>query len=315
MQKLFKSLTEAIKNHELIVLMAHKNIDLDALGSLLCLYEICESFNKKSYLMINNEVSDSVLKSIKMYDDIYLKNDSKNIRKDSLLIIVDTNKNSLVEFPELLDIIEDVFVIDHHVKDSNYIKNADYLYINPILSSVSEILLSYAKYLNRVLSKKTATIMLAGIEIDTNSYKLKTSASTYEAASDLMKMGASNDLKNELLKENMDEYFERQSLIKSAYMINEVMALCVFDEKTYSKETIAIVATDLLQFENVKAGFAIGKLKNGNIGISAKSLSGIDVEKYMKLLGGGGHNSNAATEIKNVSILEAKDMLLKVIKE
>ena len=112
-----------------------------------------------------------------------------------------------------------------------------------------------------------------------------------------------------------EEYLKRQKLMENTIMINDIMALCVFDNEEYSKESLAIVATDLLQFENVKVGFSIGKLKNGNIGISAKSLGNINVENIMKKLGGGGHFNNAATEIKDKTKEEVKNLLIDVLKE
>ena len=156
--------------------------------------------------------------------------------------------------------------------------------------------------------------MLAGLEIDTNSYSIKTTDKTYETAAMLMKCGADNLIKQELLKENKEEYLKRQKLIEDAIMIEENIALCLFDEEKYNKEHLAVVASSLLQFEKVEIGFAIGKLKNGNIGISAKSLGDINVEIIMKKLGGGGHINNAATELKNSTIKDAKEQLLIAIK-
>ena len=315
MQKLFKSLTEAIKNHEEIILMAHRNIDLDALGSLLCLYEITTTFDKKTYLIINKEVNKSVSKALTKLKNINFKYDIDNLKQDSLLIVADTHKEELVEQPELLTKIKDIVVIDHHIKDSNYIKNTIFSYINANLSSAAEILLHYSRYLNHQISSITSTIMLAGIEIDTNSYSIKTTDKTYESAALLLKSGADNLLKQELLKEDKKEYLKRQKILEKSYMINEKVALCIFDNEKSKKEEIAQTAASLLQFDNVEVGFAIGKLKNGNIGVSAKSLGNYDVKSIMKKLGGGGHLNNAATEMKNTNIEEVKEQLLAIIKE
>lgn len=315
MQKLFKSLTSAIKNHDEVVLMAHKNIDLDAFGALLCLYEITTSFGKKTYIIINKEVNNSVKKAISKTQNINFRHNTRNISEESLLIIADTHKEELVELPKLLTKIKDIVVIDHHIKDTSYIKNTTFSYINSNLSSTVEITLNYAKYLNRQISKTTATIMLAGLEIDTNNYTLKTTEKTYETAALLVKSGADNLLKKALLKENKEEYIKRQKLIENATMVTNNIALCVFDNKKYSKEDLAIVATELLQFDDVEIGFSIGKLKNGNIGISAKSLGNHNVEILMKKLGGGGHINNAATEIEKTTIEKAKEQLLNIIKE
>lgn len=315
MQKLFKSLTESIKNHEEIILMAHRNIDLDALGSLLCLYEITTSFEKQTYIIMNKEVNNSVRKALSKISNVNFKYDLKEINENSLLIIVDTHKEELLEQPKLLEIIKDVVVIDHHFKDLNYIKNTIFSYINANLSSAAEILLHYSRYLNHEISNITATIMLAGIEIDTNSYSIKTTDKTYESSALLMKSGADNLLKQELLKEDKEEYLKRQKILEKSYMVTDKIALCVFDDEKNKKEEISQTAASLLQFDNVEIGFAIGKLKNGNIGISAKSLGNHNVKAVMNKLGGGGHLNNAAAEIKDTTIEEAKEKLVAIIKE
>lgn len=315
MQKLFKSLTESIKNHEEIILMAHRNIDLDALGSLLCLYEITTSFEKKTYIIMNKEVNNSVRKALSKISNVNFKYDLKEINENSLLIIVDTHKEELLEQPKLLKLIKEVVVIDHHFKDLNYIKNTIFSYINANLSSAAEILLHYSRYLNHEISNITATIMLAGIEIDTNSYSIKTTDKTYESSALLMKSGADNLLKQELLKEDKEEYLKRQKILEKSYMVTDKIALCVFDDEKNKKEEISQTAASLLQFDNVEIGFAIGKLKNGNIGISAKSLGNHNVKVVMNKLGGGGHLNNAAAEIKDTTIEEAKEKLVAIIKE
>ena len=315
MQELFKSLTEEIKKHDTIYLMAHRNIDLDAFGSLLCMYEIIMSFNKEAYIIMNKEVNSSVSKAISKVENINYKYSNRNIDENALLIVIDTHKKEMVEIPSLIDKVKNVIVLDHHIKDTDYIKNTIVSYINSSLSSTVEIMINYLKYLNKVINPMISTIMLAGLEIDTNNFNIKTTDKTYEIAASLYKLGADGLIKNELLKENKEEYFKRQKLIESAKMISDNIALCVFDDDSYSKEALVIVATDLLQFENVEVGLALGKLKNGNIGISAKSLGNINVEDLMKKLGGGGHFNNAATEIKDKTKKEVEKMLISAIKE
>lgn len=316
MQEIFKTLTEQIKTNNEIILMAHKNIDLDAFGSLLCLYEIIKSFDKKVSIVLNKENNNSVTKTIDLLkennqDINYFKG---RINQDSLLIIVDVNQVKRVENDELLNKVKNIIVLDHHIKDEDNIKNTIATYINSNLSSTVEIIVGYLKYLNKTISSIIATIMLAGIEIDTNNFDIKTTETTYETAAYLTKLGADNLIKKELLKETKEKYFKRQELIKKAKMINDSVALCVFDNKIYTKEDLAIIATDLLQFDNVKAGFTIGKISDKEVGVSAKSLGDINVASIMQQLGGGGHLNNAATQLKDMSLEEVKEKLLDLLK-
>lgn len=322
MDTFFKNLTDAIKNHNQIVLMAHKNIDLDAFGSCLCFYKIVETFHKKCSIILNKEVNDSVKKTLRKIKENHQEfeyiseNQALKLKsKNTLLIILDTHKEELVESPLLLSSIEDKIIIDHHIKSKNYIKDTLITYINSAISSTAEILVSYLKYLNKTVDSLTATIMLAGMEIDTNSFNLKTTPSTYEAAAFLSEIGADNLVKKELLQENKEEYLKRQDLIKNAYMLTKNMAICILDANIYKKEELARIATELLQFEDVEAGFAIGKLSNSIIGISAKSLGNLDVEAIMKQFGGGGHMNNAAAQIENTTISEVKNKLKDLVNQ
>lgn len=170
------------------------------------------------------------------------------------------------------------------------------------------------RYLNRVVHPIIATFLQVGLEIDTNNFKLKTTDKTYETAAFLTRIGADNVLKQELLQESLETYVMRSKLIEKSFMINENMALCLADNKTYRKQDLALIAENLLQFENVEASFVIGKLDDDTVGISARSIGTIDVEKIMSKLGGGGHINEAATQIKDKTIVETEKLLKEVIK-
>ena len=178
---------------------------------------------------------------------------------------------------------------------------------------MSELITYYAEYVNIDLDNVIATILLAGIEIDTNTFNLKTTSRTYEAASTLMEMGADSILKQELLKESKEDYLKRATYIGSSFMINENMAMCLINKIITTKD-LAETAEELLNFEDVEASFVIGKLEDNLIGISARSLGSIDVSETMKALGGGGHSSNAATQIKDKTLKEVKQDIIDLIK-
>ena len=172
---------------------------------------------------------------------------------------------------------------------------------------------NYLKYLNKKVSPLIATIMLSGIEIDTNSFNVKTTAETYEAAAFLAKMGADNVIKQELLKESKDEFVRRQEFVRDSFMINRNMAMCILDDNIYDKEDLATIAEELLQFDEVEASFSIGKLSKTTIGVSARSIGKINVEEIMTQLGGGGHITEAAAQIKKSSIDKVKKAIIEIV--
>ena len=323
MEEIFNSLTQFIKDHNNILIMTHKNPDFDGMGSALGLQQVINSFKKESFICINNSEKNNSLK--KSYDlikenDLYFNtikksNVEKIINDDTLLIILDTHKQEMVEIPELVNKIKNIIIIDHHIKNKDYIKDAKISYINGGLSSTVEFMANYIKYLNKQIDPLFATFMLVGLEIDTNNFRLKTTDKTYEAASYLIKLGADNILKQELLQENKESYIRRQKLIEKSYMVNKNMTICVLDSKIYENKDLASIAEELLQFENVEASFAIGKISKDIVGISARSIGKINVEEIMAKLGGGGHYTEAATQIKDKSIKEVEEILISNIKE
>ena len=321
MEQIFNSLTQLIKEHDNILIMTHKNPDFDGMGSALGLQQIIYSFKKNSYICMNNSEKNNSLK--KSYDLIkennlyfnYVKksNVDELIDENTLLIILDTHKKEMTEMPELIDKVNNVVVIDHHIKNKDYIKDYKLSYINESLSSTVEFMANYIKYLNKNIDSLFATFMLVGLEIDTNNFRLKTTDKTYEVASYLMKMGANNIDKQTLLQESMEVYKKRQDYIKNSYMINEKMAICTLNEEIVLKKDLAQIAEELLQFDKVEAAFAIGKVSENSVGISSRSVGTVDVQKIMLKLGGGGHKSDAAAEITNTTINQVKEKLYEII--
>ncbi len=321
MNEVYRKLTEEIKKHNHIFLMAHKNIDLDGFGSIAALYKIIESFGKECYLFRDElEENMSILKSYLNLekDNIefsYVAKDNylQYIQNDSLVIILDTHKKEMLECSDILNYVKDVIVIDHHIASKDVIANTIFTSINADLSSMNEFLTGYLRYLNKIVPPTLATIMLAGIEVDTNSFNTKTTVKTYEAASFLAGLGADNVLKQELLQEKKQIYIQRQKLIFNSFTVGKNFEVCVLDDKIYERKDLAIISEELLKFENIEASFTIGKAGSNLIGISARSLGHIDVEKYMSMLGGGGHMTDAAVQFEGKTLKEVKELLLDVL--
>lgn len=320
MNDIFKNLTKIIKENDDIIFMTHRNMDLDGFGASLCMNEIVKSFGKNGYIFIEEKNHKSIEKAFTRLKEgkiainyINHNNYHKLLKKDPLLIILDIHKPKIVQNPKLLEQVNKIVVIDHHIKGKDYIKNTNLSYISSNYSSTNEMVVNYLKYLNKKVDPLIATIMLSGIEIDTNSFNVKTTAQTYEAAAFLTKMGADNVIKQELLKESKDEFVRRQEFVRDSFMINKNMAMCILDDNLYDKEELASIALELLQFDDVEASFAIGKIEQTTIGVSARSIGKINVEEIMSKLGGGGHTTEAAAQIKNTSIDKVKKTIIEIV--
>lgn len=314
MEKLFKCLDELIDKYANFIIMAHANPDLDALGSSLGLYKCIEAKNKKVSIFLNKDekLDEALLKGVQKLDDINFVNEKTFVIEDeTLLFVLDVHSEKRLEYPDILKENIDVAVLDHHIRRTDYIPNTVYMYINSSLSSMVEMITDYLVYTNTEINSIIASIMLAGLEIDTNEYNLKTTSKTYLAASNLMKYGADVIFKQDLLKENKDEYIKRADYIKQSFKYNEDIAMCVLTDEV-EQQTLAEIADDLLKLNNVEASFVIGHIDNGKVGISTRSMGKINVEKIASKLGGGGSTTNAAAQL-DMTLPEVRKKLIQLL--
>lgn len=322
MTGMYEKITEQINNHDCFIILAHKSIDLDAFGSALCMYQIIELFGKQAViLMASTQKNISIQKSIQLLEENGIsisyanKNNLNFENKNPLVIILDTNKKELLEYPGILEQYSDFMLMDHHIESENTIKNVLIKYIDHNASSTAEMIVSYLKSLQKTISKEVATILLAGLTVDTNNFNIKTTSKTHEISAYLMELGADNIEKQQLLKENKENYVARQDFVKNSSMINDNMALCVMDHQIHHNHELALIAEDLLQFDEVEASFTIGFIGKRLVGISARSVGKIDVEQYMRALGGGGHKTDAACTIKTSNLYKVRKKLLNLIQK
>lgn len=308
-----------IKTSSNIVITAHKDLDLDALGSMLGFYYVSTNYDKKACLLVEDTTFElgveTALSNIekKGLNIIINKLSEIKINKDTLLVILDTNKKERIQNEAAFSKIKNRIVIDHHIKEKTNESEYLYCYINENESSGSEIVTDLLVDLNIYIPSYAASIMLSGIMVDTNRFYLKTTKNTFDAASTLKKLGASiNDIQY-LFKEDFNNYIKIQNIIKETTFITEDIVLSIANG-ICDNEELAKAADTMLTFNYVEASFVIGYLSKNKIGISARSLGKIDVQKIMKRLNGGGHKTDAATQIQNSNLSEVKKLLLNALK-
>ena len=308
MENLFDKLVEIVKKYKNVVLMGHTHPDMDAYGSCLGMSCILDTIGVENYIFLdpnnkNNIESIEQAVSLITKDNYINKNNYKEyISSDTLLIVMDTHLEYRLEFPEILKDIKNVIVLDHHIKMSEYIKDTELFYIDSSLSSVVELIGYFAKYMGVDIPNIEATIMLAGMEIDTNGFNIKITERAFVCAGYLISEGADPILKQHLLQETKKDFLRRADFIKSSYIFDKKYAICLLDRGKTTQMELAEVSESLLSFEGIEASFTIGQLDSKKVGISARSLGNIDVSEIMKKFGGGGHATDAATQVDNVTI-------------
>ena len=213
---------------------------------------------------------------------------------------------------------EKVVVIDHHRRGEEFLDSPTLVYMEPYASSTAELVTELLEYQpkNAKITSLEATSLLSGIIVDTKSFTLRTGARTFEAASYLRTRGADTILIQRLLKEDIDTYIERSKLVQTVKFIKPGVAIAHGeDNRVYDSVLIAQTADILLTMKDVSASFVIAHRQDGLIGISARSLGEINVQLIMEKLGGGGHLTNAATQMEANSIDEVKGYLTNAIIE
>ena len=318
-----RKLNKAIRNSKTIFLMAHKNLDLDALGSQIGMYMILKRKRKKCFIIIDDRNHEmgvekvlrelegciEIIRSEQVEANMYPRN-SKN-----LLIVLDTNKKELVQSSEVLDKIKNKLVIDHHDLGKTTIEDAVIIDDNKV-SSTCEMITNLIEYYDVEIESYYATILLSGIVLDTNNYTLNTTAETYYTSYYLASLGASAKKVQYLLKQNIEDYTERQKLMASIETIGGKVAFTKATPYTiYRREELAKVADTLLFFNNIEASFVIGKISKETIGISGRSLGNYDISKILDKLGGGGDATSGAATFENTTISKVEQELKKTIKE
>ena len=318
------ALADMLETASNVIIMGHKNIDLDCLGAAIGIYAISKGFEKKCKIILDNvsyavkSLYNQIIKEEK-YSDAFIqsKDALKLVNKKTLLIVVDTYKQSICEYPEIIDKAKSIVVFDHHRKGAQYIDKAVLSYHEPYASSTCELITEMLMYINKPISIKPfeADAILAGMIVDTKNFIFKTGIKTFEAAAFLKKKGADTTRVKSLFRTNIEEYSAEFEAIKKAEFFCEKMAITVLDNSIKNPLLITATTADkLLSLENVEASFVLCKQAK-YIYISARSFGSINVQFIMEMLGGGGHQIAAATQIKNATVDEAKQLLKDAINQ
>lgn len=322
------ALRDLIQDSDQIFVMGHKNPDMDSIGAAIGVRKMAEMNKVDGYVVVNfQELNGSVRRLMTEIEennsDLYSRFISpeevmSRMTYKSLLVIVDTHKPAMVIDSALLNRTEKIVIIDHHRRGEDFIENPTLVYMEPYASSTAELVTELLEYQpkNTKITSLEATSLLSGIIVDTKSFTLRTGARTFEAASYLRTHGADTILIQRLLKEDIDTYIERSKLIQTVDFVKPGIAVAHGDDsRIYDSVLIAQTADILLTMKDVSASFVIAHRQDGLIGISARSLGEVNVQLVMEKLGGGGHLTNAATQMEANSIEEVKQYLTNAIIE
>ena len=309
-----------------VIAMGHRFMDMDSLGAAVGICRAARALGKPAHIVMGTETGSisqwlELLKESKDYKDgLFISHDQALAMTDesTAVIVVDTNRPSLLECGELLNRTDTVVVLDHHRQNTEKIENASLSYIEPSASSACEMIAEILQYFeeNVRLRSLEADCMYAGILIDTNNFVAKTGARTFEAAAYLRRSGADITRVRKLLRDDMDSYKARAEAVRNAEIYMGAYAISILPPGGLKSPNVvgAQAANELLNIVGVRASFVLTDYEN-EIFISARSIDEANVQLVMEKLGGGGHISMAGAQLKGMKIEEARDKLKEVLKQ
>lgn len=317
-----QSIKSAINQCENVLIMGHKFSDLDCIGAGAGVYSaVTKAFNKPANIVVDADKSMAKplidhlrAKSPDMF--VGVDRGFELLNEKTLLIIVDTHSPDFVESPKIREMCKNVIVIDHHRKMVNFIDNADVFFHEPNASSTSEMVTELVGYLgDDNLSRAEAEALLSGIMLDTKNFVINTGVRTFEAAAYLRKKGADTVTVRNMFANSIDTYKEKFEIVSKAKIINNCAYSSIDGIAKNSRLISAMAADEMLTIRDVYASFVISQIDQKTVNISARSFGKINVQVVMEKLGGGGHQNMAAVQLSDITMIEAEEKLIEVIKE
>ena len=320
------ALREIMEGRDNVIIMGHSLSDVDSIGAGVGIYCAAKVLGKKAQIVVNDPTS-----SVKPLIDCFTEEngypadmfiDSQEAidmtSRNTLVMVVDTNRPSYTECPELLRKTDYICVFDHHRQGSEVIENPVLSYIEPYASSACEMVAEVLQYFQEgfKLESREADCIYAGILIDTNNFMTKTGVRTFEAAAYLRRSGAEVTRVRKMIRNDMAAYKARAEAVRCAEVYRNAFAISVCPSGELQSPTIvgAQAANELLNVIGIKASFVLTEY-NDKIFVSARSIDEINVQIIMERLGGGGHLNVAGAQLVDCTIDSAKRIIKDTLEE
>ena len=318
------AISEKLKSVDCVFVVGHKNLDMDALGSAVGMQLFSSNVLDDSYVVYDSEqMSPDIHRAIQFLENegvtklIPLTQAMGMVTNRSLLVMVDHSKTALTLSKEFYDLFTQTIVIDHHRRDQDFPENAVITYIESGASSASELVTELIQFQNSKkarLSRIQASVLMGGIMLDTKNFTSRVTSRTFDVASYLRTRGSDSVVIQELAATDFEEYRLVNELILQGQAVQpSILVAQAKDTKEYDTVVISKAADTMLAMSGIEASFVIAKNRQGDISISARSRSKINVQRIMEELGGGGHFNLAAARLTDMSLQEAGDKLKTVI--
>ena len=318
------AISDKIRSVDQVFVVGHKNLDMDALGSAVGMQLFASNITEDSYAVYDaDQMSPDIERAINFLEKegvtklLPLSDAMRLVTKRSLLILVDHSKTALTLSKGFYDLFTQTIVIDHHRRDQDFPENAVITYIESGASSASELVTELIQFQNSKknrLSRMQASVLMAGMMLDTKNFTSRVTSRTFDVASYLRTRGSDSIAIQEIAATDFEEYREVNELILQGHKLgSDILIAQAKDSTAYDTVVISKAADAMLAMSGIEASFVLAKNTQGFISISARSRSKINVQRIMEELGGGGHFNLAAAQIENMSLSEAGEKLTQLV--
>lgn len=318
------AISEKLRSVDRVFVVGHKNLDMDALGSAVGMQLFASNILDESYVVYDAEqMSPDIHRAIQFLENegvtklLPLNQAIEMVTNRSLLVMVDHSKTALTLSKNFYDLFTQTIIIDHHRRDQDFPENAVITYIESGASSASELVTELLQFQNSKksrLSRMQASVLMGGMMLDTKNFTSRVTSRTFDVASYLRTRGSDSVVIQELAATDFEEYRLVNELILQGQAVQpSILVAQAKDDKEYDTVVISKAADTMLAMSGIEASFVIAKNSQGDISISARSRSKINVQRIMEELGGGGHFNLAAAQLTDMSLQEAGDRLKTVI--
>ena len=318
---------ELLETKEKVIIMAHKNPDMDAFGSGIGIYKMVTAMGKKAHIVVN-EVSSAIspiygnFTTSSIYpDDMIINNDQALglVDDDTVVVVTDVNNPTLTECEELLSYAKSIVVFDHHRQTRDVIANATLSYIEPFASSACEMIAEMLQYMDEKIKLRPteADAMYAGILIDTDNFLSKTGVRTFEAAAFLKRSGADVMRVRKMFRTDIETYRQKAAGVSHAEMVLDSFAISIITPEKGPESPLVLtakIANEMLDIAGVRASFVIAQM-GSDVKISARAIDDVNVQIIMERMGGGGHANVAAAQFANANAEDIKKELVELLNE
>ena len=316
-----QALRELIFESSNILIMGHKNPDMDSFGAAVGLWSAIRQLGKSCNIIIDNDNNAidyymNKLKSDSKYDNLLISSidAEKAINDKTLLIIVDVHNKGYVNNLSIVEKINRKIIIDHHRRSPDIIEGALLNYIEVYASSTSEMVTELIQYMLQKprISKVEAEGLLGGIFMDTKGFQFKSGVRTFDAAAFLRSLGADTIEVKKMFTDSLGDYLLISDTIKSAE-VHDNLAIAICPNEVNNTVIVARAADELLGISGIDVCFVLCEINNA-ITISGRSTGEVNVQVILEELGGGGHMNMAGAKV-NGTMDEVVYMLKEAIKK